>query len=89
MPYNIKFTLSNKSILYDPDTDRFSSILDIADKAGLDIRRGCRSGHCGTCVVPLIKGEVEHIFGDKMTNHSPSSVLSCSFKPRTDLIIEA
>ena len=89
MPLKVNFSLSHKSIFFEPEKDKFSSILDLADKAGLDIRRGCRSGHCGICVVPLCSGEVEHIFGDKMINHSPSSILTCSYKPRTDITIEA
>ena len=89
MAYSIHFSLSKKTITYDPKANSFYSILDLADKAGLNIRRGCRSGHCGTCSVPLVKGKVEHIFGDKMVTQSPPHILSCSFKPKSDLIIEA
>jgi uncharacterized protein len=89
MTYTIQFSLSKKSITYDPNKNSFFSILDLADKAGVDIRRGCRSGHCGTCAVPLLKGKVEHIFGDAIDTDSPLSILTCSFKAKSDLIIEA
>ena len=89
MIYTIQFSLSKKSIEYDPKANSFFSILDLADKAGVDIRRGCRSGHCGTCSVPLISGSVEHIFGDKMETDCPAHILTCSFKPKSNLIIEA
>ena len=85
----VHFKLSKKFIFYDSDTDKFSSILDLADKAGLDIRRGCRSGHCKLCEVNLKSGKVDHIFGEESTKQSPTTILSCSFKPKTDIIVEA
>ena len=89
MIHKVSFIRSQISIDFDTERDTFSSILDLADKAGLNLRRGCRSGHCGACEIPLKSGVVEHIFGDKMKNLSPDYILSCSVKPKSDVELDA
>ncbi len=36
-----------------------SPLVEIADLAGVHIPTNCTSGNCGTCLVRLIRGEVE------------------------------
>ena len=85
MVHKVSFVQSKISIDFDTDKDSFSSILDLADRAGLNLRRGCRSGHCGACKVTLKSGFVEHIFGDEIQDDSPKEILSCSVKPKSDV----
>jgi ferredoxin len=36
------------------------SIAEMANSNGVEILTGCEDGKCGTCVVKVIEGEVEH-----------------------------
>ena len=42
-------------------TDRDESVLEAAEKAGLDLPYSCRSGVCSTCRVKVIKGTVHMV----------------------------
>lgn len=36
------------------------SIVDVARDHGVDILTGCQNGKCGSCVVKVIEGEIDH-----------------------------
>jgi len=36
------------------------SIVEVAREHGVDILTACEDGQCGTCVVKVLEGEVEH-----------------------------
>lgn len=36
------------------------SIVDAAAEHGVEILTGCTNGQCGTCLVKILEGEVEH-----------------------------
>ena len=41
-------------------TDRSRTLLETLEARGLNPLSACRSGYCRTCVLPLVRGEVEH-----------------------------
>ncbi|MBS0252746.1 MAG: 2Fe-2S iron-sulfur cluster binding domain-containing protein [Proteobacteria bacterium] len=49
-----KITIDGKSFL----APRGALLLDAALNNGIDLPYGCRAGHCGTCCVRLVSGEV-------------------------------
>ena len=89
MTHTITFAKSHKVVEYNPVAHKLLSILDLADYAGLKIKRGCRTGYCGACQIKLISGEVAPVFGDIPVPPDSGSILSCSYKPLTDIVVEA
>ena len=64
----------------------------IAESAGVDIPTNCTSGNCGTCLVRLIKGEVE--IPDPLPPGldeylvDQGGILSCCLTPNSDCDID-
>jgi len=65
------------------------SVLNAAQRAGLEIPFSCRKGVCGTCKGRLVFGEVRAFMGDALseTERSAGQVLFCNTRPRSDLVI--
>jgi NAD(P)H-flavin reductase/ferredoxin len=65
------------------------SVLDAAQRAGLEMPFSCRKGVCGTCKGGLIAGEVRAFRGDALSadERSAGQVLYCNTRPRSDLVI--
>jgi len=65
------------------------SVLDAAQRAGLEMPFSCRKGVCGTCKGGLVCGEVRAFRGDALSADERNSgqVLFCNTRPRSDLII--
>src|SRR3954469_8014863 len=66
------------------------SVLDAAQRAGLEVPFSCRKGVCGTCKGRVISGEVRAFAGDALgpAERAEGQVLFCNARPRSDLIIE-
>ena len=89
MTHTITFARSGITIEYDPVAHKLLSILDLADDAGLKLKRGCRTGYCGVCQIKLISGNVAPVYGDIPVPPNIGSILSCSYKPLSDIVVEA
>src|SRR3954469_716599 len=65
------------------------SVLDAAQRAGLEVPFSCRKGVCGTCKGRVISGEVRAFAGDALgsAERAESQVLFCNSRPRSDLVI--
>jgi NAD(P)H-flavin reductase/ferredoxin len=65
------------------------SVLNAAQRAGLEIPFSCRKGVCGTCKGRVVCGDVRAFTGDALspTERSAGQVLFCNSRPRSDLII--
>ena len=65
------------------------SVLDAAQRAGLEIPFSCRKGVCGTCKGKVISGEVRAFAGDALgsAERAEGQVLFCNARPRSDLVI--
>jgi NAD(P)H-flavin reductase len=66
------------------------SVLDAAQRAGLEIPYSCRKGVCGTCKGRLISGEARAFAGDALgaAERAEGLVLFCNARPRSDLVIK-
>ena len=82
----VTFERSGLEVEYDTDEFPRLSLLDVADQAGIEIRRGCLSGYCGSCQTELLEGSVAPIYkGDSTSCREPGFILACVSKPLSDL----
>ena len=66
------------------------SILDAAEKVGVEIDNSCRAGTCGTCVANILKGEVTYEEEyDAVSSLESGQVLTCCAKPVSSVVIDA
>jgi ferredoxin-NADP reductase len=81
----ITFQKSGKVIPWNAQAE---SVLQLAEQHGVEIDSGCRYGDCGTCLTPLLKGQVTY-------NHpttakpDPGTCLPCSCQPDGAIVIDA
>jgi ferredoxin len=80
----VTFARSGVTAGWDPACE---SILDLAEKQGLNPDYSCRSGICHTCMCTLVEGEVDY-FEEPMDEPEPGRVLICCSRPKTDIVIE-
>ncbi len=64
------------------------SILDLAERQGLNPAYSCRSGICHTCICELTEGEVEYL-DEPLDKPDPDRhILICCSLPTSNLAIE-
>ena len=63
-----------------PWDDACPSLLDLAERAGLDPDFNCRAGLCGTCMSTLVRGTVEY-FEEPLDPPPEGKVLLCCSRP--------
>jgi ferredoxin len=61
------------------------SILTELEDHNVLINHSCRQGHCGSCILKLLSGEVLH--QDTLIPLSKGEILACSSAPITDIKI--
>ena len=61
------------------------SILTELEAHNVLINYSCRQGHCGSCILKLVDGEVLH--QECLVPLSEGEILACQSKPRTDIKI--
>ncbi len=79
------FARSGVTASWDPACE---SILDLAERQGLNLAYSCRSGICHTCMCELTEGEVEYL-DEPLDQPDPGHVLICCSVPKTNLVLEA
>lgn len=82
--FKVKFTKSNKEVYWD---DNQSSILELAESAGITPEFSCRMGTCSTCESSLLNGDVTYD-PEPFMETPEGSVLICCSKPTSDIEIE-
>jgi NAD(P)H-flavin reductase/ferredoxin len=80
MPGSHRITINGKSFV----ARRGELLLDAALSNGIDLPHDCRAGHCGTCCVRLVSGEVR---GGKGAD--PGIVHACRCRIISDAVIES
>ena len=76
----VTFARSGVTASWDPACE---SILDLAERPGLNLAYSCRSGICHTCMCELTEGEVEYL-----DEPDAGYVLICCSTPKTNLVLE-
>ena len=61
------------------------SILTELEAHNVLINYSCRQGHCGSCILKLVDGEVVH--QECLVPLSEGEILACQSKPTTDIKI--
>ncbi|MDN5852284.1 MAG: 2Fe-2S iron-sulfur cluster-binding protein, partial [Actinomycetia bacterium] len=64
------------------------TLLDLAEREGVAISAGCRSGECETCVVPVASGSVGYLVSEADPDDD-SRCLTCQAVPASDLTLDA
>lgn len=62
-----------------------NSILTELEAHNVLVDYSCRQGHCGSCILQLLSGDVMH--KDCLVPLSPGEILACRAKPVTDIKI--
>lgn len=85
MPFTISVSDTEFSFSCEPD----ESVLNAAQRAGLEIPFSCRKGVCGTCKGRIVSGDVRAFTGDALSEAERASghALFCNTRPRSDLVI--
>lgn len=83
---SIHLKQSQKNLQYDSNLP----LLNFLERQKVDINSSCRSGVCGTCEITLIKGEVESLKSDFLSEEDlkQGKKLSCISFPKSDLEID-
>ena len=83
--FQIKFMRSDRTLNWEPTE---GSLLDLADRYGISVESGCRSGNCGTCMTAIRTGEVDY---PTPPGEMPDdgACLLCTAIPRSDLELDA
>ena len=81
----VTFSKSGKSLIWDGQDD---TLLDFAERHGVDVDSGCRAGGCGSCQTTIEDGEVAYIQTPDF-DPDPGSCLLCVSRPKQNLTLEA
>ncbi len=63
------------------------SILTELENHSILLNHSCRQGHCGACILYLLKGDVTH--QPCLVPLSQGEILACQAKPISDIEIES
>jgi uncharacterized protein len=81
----IQLRRSGRSLVWDGQD---ANLLDFAERHGVPVDSGCRSGSCGTCETKLVSGTVH--YADKPDyNIAAGHCLLCVGKPQSALMLDA
>ncbi len=83
----VNFQLSAKSTSIEGD----ETILEAAERIGVDMNYSCRVGSCGECSVKIVSGDVEMEVEDALEpgDKAANIILACQARPASNVIIEA
>lgn len=84
-PLEIRFQRSGRTLSWEHGDE---SLLDFAERHGLVVDSGCRSGGCGACQTRLLEGEVRYVH-EPDHDIAPGHCLLCVGRPASPLVLEA
>lgn len=84
-PISVTFAKSGKTVSWDGRDD---TLLDFAERHGIEIDSGCRAGGCGSCQTRIKSGEVTYIQAPDF-DAEPGTCLMCVSRPKQNLTVEA
>jgi len=82
---DIRFTRSGRTLAWDGQD---ATLLDFAERHGIAVESGCRSGGCGSCETRVLEGSVTYA---SPPDHAPAAghCLLCVGRPASPLVLEA
>ena len=85
MSFEVRFSRSGRTLVWDGQD---ANLLDFAERHGVAVDSGCRSGSCGTCETKLVSGAVQ--YADNPDHDiAKGHCLLCVATPRSALVLEA
>ena len=85
LPLEIRFLRAGRTLAWDGQD---ANLLDFAERHGVEVESGCRSGSCGSCETRLASGTVR--YGHKPDHDiTPGCCLLCVGVPEGDLELQA
>lgn len=84
-PFEVQFLQAGRTFLWTPTS---GTLLDFAEKNGINVESGCRAGSCGACETKLISGSIRYADKpdyDVATGHC----LLCVGAPSSDVVLVA
>jgi len=83
--FEVRFRRSGRTLVWNGQDE---NLLEFAERNGVKIESGCRSGSCGTCETKLISGTVRYAH---TPDHdvAPGHCLLCVGTPESALVLEA
>jgi hypothetical protein len=81
----VRFARSGRTLAWDGQD---ATLLDFAERHGVLIEAGCRSGGCGTCETRLVSGTVRYASAPDHDT-APGHCLVCVGTPGSALVLEA
>jgi ferredoxin-NADP reductase len=83
--FTIRFETSGRSIAWDGQD---ACLLDFAERHGVAVESGCRTGSCGSCETAVLAGTTAH---RAVPDHppGPGHCLLCLAVPESDLVLAA
>ena len=79
----VTFTTSVHTVLW---TDAQSTVLDLAEAAGITVPAACRAGACGTCRLQIESGSVSYLQAPALPL-DPDECLACIAVPASRLSV--
>jgi len=74
------------------EVDEDETILEAAERAGIEIPYGCQSGSCGACMGRLVSGEIDYPEQQPMAltpaEQAEGQVLNCIAHARSDVVLD-
>ncbi|WP_323186759.1 MOSC and FAD-binding oxidoreductase domain-containing protein [Streptomyces sp. NBC_00365] len=68
-------------------SDRYATLLELAEACDVPTRWSCRTGVCHTCATPLLTGQVEYTT-QPLEDPAPGEALPCCSIPTTDVLLD-
>jgi ferredoxin-NADP reductase len=84
-PLDVRFRRSRRTIAW---TGEDLSLLDFAERHGISVESGCRTGSCGSCETRLVSGEVRYASTPDFAVAAGACLL-CVGIPASALVLEA
>ncbi len=72
-PFTAKCLKSGRTVEVAEGQSLLQALLD----AGVPMDYSCEGGVCGTCIVPLVSGEVEHLDEFLMDDEKETNMITC------------
>jgi ferredoxin len=83
--FAVQFRRSGRTLVWD---GRDASLLDFAERHGVAVVSGCRSGSCGACETAVASGTVRYASPPDL-DMGAGQCLLCVGMPVSDLVLEA
>ncbi|MFE9888881.1 MOSC domain-containing protein [Streptomyces scopuliridis] len=68
-------------------SDRYATLLELAEACDIPTRWSCRTGVCHTCTTPLLTGRVQYTT-QPLEDPDPGEALPCCSIPTTDVLLD-